>query len=217
MNDNFGKLAGVLVFEGTNTAAVTVDDTTTMFGSRCNAYIDDCAVGLYEFASPTVNTGVTHSTDTDSNSGANSSTTAANFSIITVGTSGWYDIYMSVDFTSYLTDFTNGSNVFITQEFFLQRYQNLVTVPVIESNANINGDLIGSVIAQRKLNDLANFGVVDKDEDFTIKTPGFYKRVYLSSGEKLYVGYKSIRKAVQNGDFLTVGAGSFKLRIVYLP
>jgi len=140
VNDNFGKVAGVIIFEGTNTSAFTIDNTA-LAASACDA-TDDCSYGLFEFDNITLG-GANHTTATDSNGSTLSS--GNDFSVITVPTSGWYEVFLNYKVTSMVATAsgTNDSSM-LDSSYILTRWESGGSYPIY-SSASLDETELASV------------------------------------------------------------------------
>ncbi|PIP91474.1 MAG: hypothetical protein COW01_02050 [Bdellovibrionales bacterium CG12_big_fil_rev_8_21_14_0_65_38_15] len=219
VNDNFGKLAGIEVFKATNTAGLVLNDVTTLSTSRCNASIEDCHFGAMTLTSTISNgTYVTEAATADTNSGTVSISGGGNYTLITIATSGWYDFYLKKTISSMQVTWsgTAWDRSYLDIETFINKIESAVTSPNIQ-NENFGDSVVGKIRVRRAKEDNDGSTSITPIEDITKVEPGFQKRLYLTAGDKFYLGYSFKRDLVTSGDNITVPAGNLEFKIVYLP
>ena len=219
VNDNFGKLAGIEVYKANNTAGLVLNDVTTLSTSRCNAMSDDCHFGAMTLTSIISNgTYVTVTSTADTNSGTVSISGGGNFTLLTIATSGWYDFYLKKSVSSMQVTWSGSScdRSYLDIETFINKIESAATSPNIQSE-NFGDSNLGKIKLRRGKEDQDCSTTITPAEDITKVEPGFQKRVYLTSGDKFYLGYSFKRDLVTSGDNITVPAGNLEFKIVYLP
>ncbi len=219
VNDNFGKLAGIEVYKATNTAALVLDDTTTLISMRCNAMVDDCHYGAMTLTSTISNgTYITEAATSDTNSGTVSISGGGNYSLITIATSGWYDFYLKKSISTMQVTWSGSScdRSYLDFETFINKIESAATTPNIQ-NEGFGDSNFGKIRLRRAKEDQDCSMTIETTEDITKVEPGFQRRVYLTAGDKFYLGYSFKRDNVTSGDNITVPSGNLEFKIVYLP
>ncbi len=218
VNDNFGKLAGIEVYKATNTALIDVDNTTTLSTARCNASIDDCSFGAMTLTSSVSNgTYVTESSPSDTNGYPLSLSGGGTFSLVTIATSGWYDFSLRMSFSTMQVTYPGScSSAYAVIETSINKVESAATSPIVQ-NEGFGDTGFGKIEFNRDKSDGNCDSTLDAIEDKTKIDPGFHKRVYLTAGDKFYVGYGLKRKGLAGGDNITIPAGNLEFKIVYLP